>query len=438
MYRPKLSICIPTRNRANHLDATLHYIFEETNFPFPVEVCVSDNASIDNTKEIVDKYTSNGKFIDYRRNNVGVNMWTNHHNATSQARGEYIFTVSDDDRVIADQLVEVIQFLDRNPNFIAAFAPIEFYNAKTNQVEGLSYPTADMPDLTVLTIREPLLVLRFFLQYTVPPELFVVRASAAGTIFNNTTYNYSCYFDACGLLTQGDIAFMKKPFYRWIRNSAADADAKRNHSGVGESLSGWSQWRAALDEMVRVMFAAQRAPITDELAVTINDLLNFFEARRMAVTMVTALKMSDYLKAYEVFAHMQMFCRVNKVDLTFKGYKDAAEILPEIIPWAYLVHLVKMEQSCNEIYIVSPVTPDELKTLLEKLLENVKVTIIPSIAAVDLSTIYDPKKTRIVVFPTRRDRDIFLNNTNYPAAQLMDIETLAKRFPFWPPPSAKP
>jgi len=52
-----LSICIPTYNRAEVLDQTLQKLFSNPDFDKnKVEVIVSDNASTDNTYEIVSKY----------------------------------------------------------------------------------------------------------------------------------------------------------------------------------------------------------------------------------------------------------------------------------------------------------------------------------------------------------------------------------------------
>jgi len=52
-----LSICIPTYNRCEILDSTLHALFSNPDFDAErVEVIVSDNCSLDNTTEIVAKY----------------------------------------------------------------------------------------------------------------------------------------------------------------------------------------------------------------------------------------------------------------------------------------------------------------------------------------------------------------------------------------------
>lgn len=70
-----LSICIPTYNRAQYLEATILSIvkqkrFKETN---DVEIVISDNCSDDNTKEISEKYVDiYADKIHYFRNNENI------------------------------------------------------------------------------------------------------------------------------------------------------------------------------------------------------------------------------------------------------------------------------------------------------------------------------------------------------------------------------
>ena len=58
MNKPILSICIPTKNRANYLDITLFKLTQESIFQNTndIEIIISDNASIDNTAFICKKY----------------------------------------------------------------------------------------------------------------------------------------------------------------------------------------------------------------------------------------------------------------------------------------------------------------------------------------------------------------------------------------------
>jgi glycosyltransferase involved in cell wall biosynthesis len=71
--KPLLSICIPTYNRADILDKSIASIVTQPEFySGDVELVVSDNASDDNTEEVVKKYQKKHKNIFYSRNNKNI------------------------------------------------------------------------------------------------------------------------------------------------------------------------------------------------------------------------------------------------------------------------------------------------------------------------------------------------------------------------------
>jgi glycosyltransferase involved in cell wall biosynthesis len=71
--KPLLSICIPTYNRADILDKCVASIVSQNEFESDdVELVISDNASDDNTEEIVKKYQKVYKNIYYSRNNKNI------------------------------------------------------------------------------------------------------------------------------------------------------------------------------------------------------------------------------------------------------------------------------------------------------------------------------------------------------------------------------
>jgi len=72
---PFLSLCIPTFNRAWYLEKALDYITSQRIFQdtHAIEVCISDNASTDNTAEVASRYKARfGSKIVYSRNSENV------------------------------------------------------------------------------------------------------------------------------------------------------------------------------------------------------------------------------------------------------------------------------------------------------------------------------------------------------------------------------
>ncbi len=96
---PKISICIPTFNRADLLNQTLQSVASQTIKPF--EVIVTDNCSSDNTKSVAQWYQKKHGFR-FIQNNRNVGMIGNWNRAISLARGDYICLLHSDDLISPD------------------------------------------------------------------------------------------------------------------------------------------------------------------------------------------------------------------------------------------------------------------------------------------------------------------------------------------------
>jgi abequosyltransferase len=91
----KLSICIPTYNRASFLKFAVSTI--GTQLTDGVEIVISDNASSDDTQAVVGELTRRWPAIRYVRQDQNVGLDRNLLYLVEQARGEYCWFVSDDD-----------------------------------------------------------------------------------------------------------------------------------------------------------------------------------------------------------------------------------------------------------------------------------------------------------------------------------------------------
>lgn len=114
---PLLSICVATYNRANYLEECLQSIkiqIENSSLNNEVEIVVSDNASTDNTAEIVKKYKNHFKnfiFIENKKNlGVDVNTVTVIKNAT----GKYSWLFADDDLIVNGAIETVFNKLKKD------------------------------------------------------------------------------------------------------------------------------------------------------------------------------------------------------------------------------------------------------------------------------------------------------------------------------------
>jgi glycosyltransferase involved in cell wall biosynthesis len=110
---PKVSILIPTFNRANYLRMAVDSAIAQT---YPnIEVLVLDDCSTDETVNLSEAYsnTANVKFI---RNENNIGFVKNWNKAVSLSSGEYIKIIGDDDILSADCVAEQARILDEHPD----------------------------------------------------------------------------------------------------------------------------------------------------------------------------------------------------------------------------------------------------------------------------------------------------------------------------------
>lgn len=113
MKAPILSICIPTYNRAHHLvsalESILYQLKDAPELSSQVEVVVSDNASIDNTKEVVLHYQSLIPKLIYSRNEENLGPDLNVLRAVEHATGTYGWYLGDDDTIVNGALRTIVK-----------------------------------------------------------------------------------------------------------------------------------------------------------------------------------------------------------------------------------------------------------------------------------------------------------------------------------------
>lgn len=120
MHLPKISVVIPTYNRATYLDQTISSVISQKNADF--EIIVSDNCSVDNTREIIEKYLANPR-VKYFRNKTNIGMVNNWKEAVfNRSSAEWFIVLSDDDYFVNDNYLEsVLSCIEQNENIVLVY-----------------------------------------------------------------------------------------------------------------------------------------------------------------------------------------------------------------------------------------------------------------------------------------------------------------------------
>lgn len=112
--KPKVSVCIPTYNRAHYIGKTIQSILNQTFSDF--ELVIVDNASADNTEEVVRNFIEKDNRLRYYKNAENIGLFPNFNRAIELARGDYIAIFHDDDLYHRTILEKEVALLDAHNN----------------------------------------------------------------------------------------------------------------------------------------------------------------------------------------------------------------------------------------------------------------------------------------------------------------------------------
>src|SRR3989339_261454 len=119
---PKVSIVMPTRNRAHLLKTALKSALLQTYED--LEIIVSDNYSTEDTKKVVESFSS--PKIRYVRTAKALDMPESWNFALSNARGEYITYLTDDSYLLSDAIEKTLSILNNFGKKVIAWHLCEY------------------------------------------------------------------------------------------------------------------------------------------------------------------------------------------------------------------------------------------------------------------------------------------------------------------------
>jgi glycosyltransferase involved in cell wall biosynthesis len=136
---PKISVVIPTYNRAGYLDAAIASVLAQRDADF--EIIVSDNCSQDDTAATVGKYLADSR-VHYYRNEQNIGMVRNWRKAVFEhASGDWFVLLSDDDYLIdCDYLAKASRLIEDNSAVTLVYAEGYVMNESTGEQKSIVLP----------------------------------------------------------------------------------------------------------------------------------------------------------------------------------------------------------------------------------------------------------------------------------------------------------
>lgn len=122
---PRLSICIPTYNRAVFLDEALASICRQGGLD-DVEIVISDNASGDDTRQVVERWQQRFAGIRYFRWSENQGADKNFLKVIELATGDYCWLLGSDDRLADGSIAALMPYLSGNDILLLSYQLMSF------------------------------------------------------------------------------------------------------------------------------------------------------------------------------------------------------------------------------------------------------------------------------------------------------------------------
>jgi len=113
---PLISVIIPTYNRAHTIKVAIDSVLAQTYKNW--EIIVSDDGSVDNTKEVVESYNDN-RIKYFKKKNGGPSSALNF--GISHASGKWIMYLDSDDEIMPACMSTMIEWVSKDPKIVFAF-----------------------------------------------------------------------------------------------------------------------------------------------------------------------------------------------------------------------------------------------------------------------------------------------------------------------------
>src|SRR3954447_10124486 len=141
---PRVSILIPTYNRANFLRAAIESILaQELSDPaIDIEIIVADDGSTDNTGEVVARFGSRVKYLSLPHRGQPA---APRNSALAAATGEYIAFLDSDDLFLPQKMALQIPILDTMPDVGVVYSDGVFFDTTPDKVTGRALAGLNTP-----------------------------------------------------------------------------------------------------------------------------------------------------------------------------------------------------------------------------------------------------------------------------------------------------
>ncbi|MDX2095224.1 MAG: glycosyltransferase family A protein [Alphaproteobacteria bacterium] len=398
---PTLSICIPTYNRADLLEYCLNNLRALDAQNLDYEVVVLNHASTDGTAELLHGMQKEWPRLRVYHQNKPVSLAGQCVAALRLARGEFTMMLADDDKLIADTLVECVRYMQQHPKIVATYAPWFAYDDAAEKPLHGYFQIAQRIEFTA---GQEFALFKFMAERIMYPEIAVFRNQSLQRVTfthaDGASHNALWMLE---LLKHGTVLFQPDIFYlevavlkpQFVRPSRINLDM---------TLTYLDNTRASLEMMaMRVIQASGGDIISADSRLGIHEILLSYLLGRLEVAFNRALGSGDFLMASELAQRIMLWRGPFLPDFAQMGQQALFGAGVQQIGW--LLESMSWKEELV-IYDFSPSEP--IEQILRLRYPDIKLRML------DAQTIRDtvnPEKALLMVRHTRQKAefaDLFL------------------------------
>lgn len=322
---PVLSICVPTYNRARYLECLLADLAEHIGeLGFTYELLIGDNASEDETAEVVSRFEDR-LAIRYIRRPENLGPAQNLLQLFGAARGRYIVYVADDDLLIPAALGRHIAYLEANPKVGAVFAPWYLHNRLNGEDFDQFYSIDQETRITAGGHGD---LFDLLVTGHIFPEISVARTSLIQQVVStDSPFAFYFFVQIARMVDRADVIFRPEPFYRFVHRYFDDDS--RTQYGNEEAKSGWDRYRGGLEY---ILSRVAHLLAAENLAWCRRAIEHFVDARMQVALRLRTLDGKDWIDNYYIANRLRCVGNDSLLHAPYETYRINAA-------WEYLLGL---------------------------------------------------------------------------------------------------
>ena len=321
----KVSIIIPTYNRADLLSYTIESALQQ-DYP-NIEVIISDNASTDNTSEMIKQYQDDERF-KYFRNEKNLGMVPNQKKGLfDYATGDWAVVLDSDDFFIDNSYIsKVMNLINKNNDIILVHANCRILNDNTGYYKDTNKQLPDVVDGKWM-----------FINYKYPARGGLVNYDKLTVVFNRKIAMELNFFNDV-ILSSDRESFLKLSLKGKIGFINDVVAVYRVH---GDNLSGTSDMNDFFENMRAVLNPYDYAKQLKSFEL---NHLEKWKRRMIRESSETAL-VNNLLATEKRVEFLKSFIRRLYLDYPFALTVVASILKPKILAKLILVSTVKRKKA---------------------------------------------------------------------------------------------